>query len=85
MAIKFQRLYFCRRFSRSASLSELVVDSGLFAWAFHSDCQDNLFTSLLPNEPSWPEMRNMGVGFWYTNAAQLRLKVIVHLFIFSYV
>lgn len=77
MAVKYQRLYFCRRFSRSASLSELAVDSGLFVWAFHSDCQENLFSSLLPSEPSWQEMQIMGVGFWYTNAAQLRLKVII--------
>lgn len=57
------------------SVGELVVDSGLIGWAFHSDCQENLFNSLLPNEPSWHEMRNIGVGFWYTNATQLRLKV----------
>ncbi|KAL7203159.1 hypothetical protein ACSBR2_016465 [Camellia fascicularis] len=75
VAVRFQQLYFSRRFGRSAPLGELVVDSGLFAWAFHSDCQDNLFSSLLPNEPSWQEMQNMGVGFWYINATQLRLKM----------
>ncbi|PSS03929.1 DmX-like protein [Actinidia chinensis var. chinensis] len=75
VAVRFQQLCFTQRFGRSASVGEWCVDSGLFAWAFHSDWQENLFSSLLPNEPSWQEMRNMGVGFWYTNGAQLRLKM----------
>ncbi|KAL6982123.1 hypothetical protein U1Q18_023739 [Sarracenia purpurea var. burkii] len=75
VAVRFQQLYIWQRFGRSASMGELVVDSGLFVWAFHSDCHESLFTSLIPSEPSWQEMQNMGVGFWYTNAAQLRLKM----------
>lgn len=56
-------------------MEEFVVSSGLIGWAFHSDCHDNLFDSLLSTEPSWEEMCSMGVGFWYTNASQLRIKV----------
>lgn len=62
------------------SVEELVVDSGLIAWAFHSDCQEALVGSFLPNEPSWPEMRTLGVGFWFTNAIQLRSRVIFGIF-----
>ncbi|XP_052192792.1 uncharacterized protein LOC127801585 isoform X2 [Diospyros lotus] len=75
VAVRFRQLCFSRQFGASASVGELVFDSRLFSWAFHSDCQENLFGSLLPNEPSWQEMRNIGVGYWYTNAAQLRLKM----------
>lgn len=63
-------------------MEELDIDSSLIVWAYHSDCEENLFGSVLPNEPSWPQMRNLGVGFWFTNAAQLRTKVI---FLSSYV
>lgn len=59
-------------------MEELVVSSGLIGWAFHSDCHDNLFNSLPSTEPSWEEMRSMGVGFWYTNVSQLRVKVGVN-------
>lgn len=65
-----------RRLGRLPSLGELTIDSALFAWAFHSDCQESLFESVLNNDSSWHEMRNMGVGFWYSNKSQLRVKVL---------
>ncbi|KAI3444391.1 hypothetical protein Pfo_001056 [Paulownia fortunei] len=75
VAVRFQQLYFAQRFSRLPLVEELAAPSGLIGWAFHSDCHDNLFNSLLSTEPSWEEMRGMGVGFWYTNVAQLRVKM----------
>ncbi|GLU00836.1 hypothetical protein SLE2022_181750 [Rubroshorea leprosula] len=75
VTIRFQQLHFSRRFGRSASLEELVIDSGLIAWASHSDCQESLFASILPNEPTWQEMRTLGVGFWFSNAIQLRTRM----------
>ncbi|KAB2056480.1 hypothetical protein ES319_A11G105200v1 [Gossypium barbadense] len=75
VTLRFQQLLFLQRFGRSASLEDLVVDSGLIAWAFHSDCQETLFGSFLPNEPSWPAMQTLGIGFWFTNATQLRTRV----------
>ncbi|KAK9035763.1 hypothetical protein V6N11_077793 [Hibiscus sabdariffa] len=75
VTLRFQQLLFSQRFGRSASSEELVVDSGLIAWAFHSDCQETLFSSFLSNDPSWPEMRTLGVGFWFTNATQLRTRM----------
>lgn len=56
-------------------MEEFVVSSEMIAWASQSDCHDYLFNSLLSTEPSWEEMRNMGIGFWYTNVSQLRVKV----------
>ncbi|XP_055817097.1 uncharacterized protein LOC129886437 isoform X2 [Solanum dulcamara] len=75
VSVRFQQLYFVQRFGRLPSEGELVVYSGLIGWAFHSDCQDNLFDSLLSKQPTWQEMRDMGVGLWYTSVAQLRLKM----------
>ncbi|XP_022770599.1 uncharacterized protein LOC111313959 isoform X2 [Durio zibethinus] len=75
VTLRFQQLYFSQRYGRSPSLEELVIDSELIVWAFHSDCQETLFGSVLPNEPSWEEMRNLGVGFWFTNATQLRTRM----------
>ncbi|XWS46253.1 hypothetical protein CRYUN_Cryun14cG0048700 [Craigia yunnanensis] len=75
VTLRFQQLLFSQKFGRSASLEELIVDSGLIVWAFHSDCQETLFGSVLPSEPSWQEMRTLGVGFWFTNATQLRTKM----------
>ncbi|KAL6495596.1 hypothetical protein OROGR_030159 [Orobanche gracilis] len=74
-SFRFQQLHFTKRFSRSPLVEELVASSGLIGWAYHSDCHDTLFNSLLPAEPSWEEMRSMGVGFWYTNVAQMRVKM----------
>lgn len=76
VALRFQQSHFSRQFGRPATVEELVIDSGMIVWAYHSDCQENLFGSVLPNEPSWQEMRKLGIGFWFTNVAQLRTKVI---------
>ncbi|XP_042479936.1 uncharacterized protein LOC122060893 isoform X2 [Macadamia integrifolia] len=75
VALRFQQFYILRRSGRSASAEDLVVDSELMGWAFHSDCQENLFSSFLSNEPSWQEMRNLGVGFWFINSAELRSRM----------
>lgn len=75
VAVRFQQLYFAQRFGRLPLVEEFVVSPGLTVWAFHSDCHDSLFNSLLSIEPSWEEMRSMGVGFWFTNVSQLRVKV----------
>ena len=86
VALRFQQIHFFQRLGRTASVRELDVDSGMVVWAYHSDCQENLFGAVLPNEPSWQEMRAMGVGFWFTNTTQLRARVmfraIISLFLF---
>ncbi|GAB2291128.1 hypothetical protein Dimus_025386 [Dionaea muscipula] len=74
-SVRLQQLDFHRRYGRMPSTEELDVHSKLIAWAFHSDCQETLFNFFLSTETSWLEMRNIGVGFWYTNAAELRGKM----------
>jgi len=60
----------------------MFINSRLFVWAYHSDCVENLFGSVIPNEPSWQEMRALGMGFWYANIPQLRARVMLGPFLF---
>ena len=46
-------------------------------WAYHSDCQENLVGSVILNEPSWQEMRALGMGFWFSDVSQLRARVML--------
>ncbi|XP_065860150.1 uncharacterized protein [Euphorbia lathyris] len=75
VALRFQQLHFRRSSGKSFSMGEMVVDTSLMSWGFHSDCQEALLSSFLPNEPSWKEMHTLGVGFWFTNVAQLRTRM----------
>ncbi|KAF3786869.1 DmX-like protein 1 [Nymphaea thermarum] len=75
VAVRFVKLHFHRKFGRAALAEELIVDSSLIAWAFQSDCHENLLSSVLSSEPSWLEMKNLGVGFWFTNATMLRARM----------
>lgn len=75
IALQFQRLYVLRRSGDSSSAEGCHVDSASIAWAFQSDCQDDLLDSVLPAESTWLEMQNLGMGLWYTNVSQLRTRV----------
>ncbi|KAK7349415.1 hypothetical protein VNO77_06766 [Canavalia gladiata] len=75
VALRFQQLLFLRKFARAASFEDLLVNARLFVWAYHSDCVENLFGSVIPNEPSWQEMRALGMGFWYVDIPQLRARM----------
>ncbi|XP_047147753.1 uncharacterized protein LOC124820153 isoform X1 [Vigna umbellata] len=75
VVLRFRQLLFLRKFGKAASFEELLVNSRLFVWAYHSDSLDNLFGSVIPNEPSWQEMRALGLGFWYANIPQLRARM----------
>ncbi|KAK9147239.1 hypothetical protein Scep_005996 [Stephania cephalantha] len=75
VSVRFQQLHYRRRFGRLATMEELVVDSELMGWAHHSDCQENLCSSTLSDEPTWQEMRNLGVGFWFTDSMHLRKRM----------
>ncbi|XP_023540638.1 uncharacterized protein LOC111800941 isoform X1 [Cucurbita pepo subsp. pepo] len=75
IALRFQQQRFLRRDGRSASLEELTIDSRLIGWAYHSDCQQNLLDSVISKEPTWQEMRSLGVGIWFTDTTQLRARM----------
>ncbi|VVB03520.1 unnamed protein product [Arabis nemorensis] len=75
VTFRFQQLYLARSSGKTASMEELDIDSSMIGWAFHSESQENLSASLLPNESSWQQMRSLGFGFWYSNVAQLRSRM----------
>ncbi|XP_074279658.1 uncharacterized protein LOC141604964 isoform X2 [Silene latifolia] len=74
-AIRLQQLEFHIRDGTKPSVEELVVDSQLIGWAFQSDCHMNLFDTIIPTEPTWAEMRKIGIGFWFANLTDLRTKM----------
>jgi hypothetical protein len=47
-----------------------IITSSSFAWAFHSDLQEDLL-GMLPcmtkNKPIWSELQLFGVGWWTRN------------------
>ncbi|XP_048563439.1 uncharacterized protein LOC125543966 isoform X2 [Triticum urartu] len=75
IAVQFQRLYVLRRSGDSSSAEGCHLDSASIAWAFQSDCQDDLLDYVLPAESTWLEMQNLGMGLWYTNVSQLRIRM----------
>lgn len=75
VAVQFEQFHALRRSADSSSNEGCRVDSASIAWAFQSDCQDDLLNSVLPAEPTWPEMRKLGIGLWYTNVSQLRTRM----------
>ncbi|KAK2837802.1 hypothetical protein Q5P01_015014 [Channa striata] len=46
-----------------------------YAWAFHSEAEEellNMIPALQKGEPTWPELRSMGVGWWLRSTDKLR-------------
>ncbi|CAF0948435.1 unnamed protein product, partial [Didymodactylos carnosus] len=64
--------------AQRSTLFKYTITSASFAWAFHSDLQEDLL-SLLPSmekgKPEWNELKLFGVGWWIRNRS-----VIVRLF-----
>ncbi|KAK8921849.1 hypothetical protein KSP39_PZI020173 [Platanthera zijinensis] len=75
VAVRFQHFHFIRKAGKVADVEKHAIESWMIAWAFQSDSQGSLLNSVLSAEPSWLEMRNLGLGFWLTNASQLRARM----------
>ncbi|XP_064151285.1 dmX-like protein 2 isoform X10 [Loxodonta africana] len=46
-----------------------------FAWAFHSEAEEeliNMIPAIQRGDPQWPELRAMGIGWWVRNINTLR-------------
>lgn len=51
------------------------LSSSHFAWAFHSVAEQELLSTLpamQKDDPTWSELRAMGVGWWVRNIHSLR-------------
>jgi hypothetical protein len=56
--------------SRTLSPLTHIITSASYAWAFHSDLQEDLLGMLpcmMTNKPSWNELQLFGVGWWIRN------------------
>ncbi|XP_006886049.1 PREDICTED: dmX-like protein 1-like [Elephantulus edwardii] len=58
-----------------AQLLHQGLSTSHFAWAFHSVAEEELLNMLPPmqkDDPTWSELRAMGVGWWVRNTRNLR-------------
>lgn len=65
--IEFWCLLFC--------VSNLGVSTCHFAWAFHSEAEEeliNMIPAIQRGDPQWSELRAMGIGWWVRNINTLR-------------
>lgn len=47
-----------------------IITSASYAWAFHSDSQEdllNMIPCMAKNKPVWSELQLFGVGWWIRN------------------
>jgi len=51
------------------------MESKAMAWALQSDAKETLLDVCASQQSMWPEIRALGVGFWFTDAVPLRKKV----------
>lgn len=67
LLIYFTRLLF--------HVSNLGVSTCHFAWAFHSEAEEeliNMIPAIQRGDPQWSELRAMGIGWWVRNVNTLR-------------
>ena len=61
--------------SECFSLLSAGLSTCHYAWAFHSEAEEellNMLPALQKGEPTWPELRSMGVGWWLRSTDKLR-------------
>eukprot|EP00898_Chlorokybus_atmophyticus_P002470 jgi/Chlat1/3223/Chrsp22S03421 len=49
-----------------------MLTSREFAWALHSETQESLLNTIMPEQLTWPAVRALGVPFWVSNLGTLR-------------
>lgn len=72
--IDVQRYIYLSRIASSPSVQGVplkqIITSASYAWAFHSDSQEDLLATLpcmAKNKPNWNELELFGVGWWIRN------------------
>ncbi|KAL0979806.1 hypothetical protein UPYG_G00189980 [Umbra pygmaea] len=54
------------------------LSTGHYVWAFHSEAEEellNMLPAMQKGDPTWPELRSMGVGWWLRSTVKLRRSV----------
>ncbi|KAK9881027.1 hypothetical protein WA026_014369 [Henosepilachna vigintioctopunctata] len=65
----------CLPLAQRAQFQKQGVGTNNLAWAFHSESQEellNLIPSFAKAEPTWPQLRELGIGWWIRNINLLR-------------
>ncbi|XP_066150653.1 dmX-like protein 2 isoform X3 [Euwallacea fornicatus] len=68
----------CLPLAQRSLLQKNGVGSNNLAWAFHSESQEellNLIPSYAKGEPTWMQLRELGVGWWIRNLNLLRTSI----------
>ncbi|XP_031425957.1 dmX-like protein 1 isoform X3 [Clupea harengus] len=58
-----------------AQLLHQGLSTSHYAWAFHSEAEEellNMLPALQKGDPAWPELRAMGLGWWLRSTPRLR-------------
>ncbi|KAG5878732.1 hypothetical protein JTB14_000166 [Gonioctena quinquepunctata] len=70
----------CLPIAQRTQFQKQGVGNNNLAWAFHSESQEellNLIPSYAKAEPTWPQLRELGVGWWIRNLNLLKQCVQV--------
>ncbi|XP_050512359.1 dmX-like protein 1 isoform X3 [Diabrotica virgifera virgifera] len=70
----------CLPLAQRTQFQKQGVGNNNLAWAFHSESQEellNLIPSYAKGEPTWPHLRELGVGWWIRNLNLLKTCVQV--------
>ncbi|XP_018562526.1 dmX-like protein 2 isoform X2 [Anoplophora glabripennis] len=76
----FGYLLRCLPLAQRSQFQKQGVGNNNLAWAFHSETQEellNLIPSYAKGEPTWTQLRELGVGWWIRNLALLKQSVQV--------
>jgi WD40 repeat protein len=70
----------CLSLAQRTQFQKQGVGTNNLAWAYHSESQEellNLIPSFAKGEPTWPLLRELGVGWWIRNLSVLKQCVQV--------
>ncbi|XP_057663826.1 dmX-like protein 1 isoform X3 [Diorhabda carinulata] len=70
----------CLPLAQRTQFQKQGVGNNNLAWAYHSESQEellNLIPSYAKGEPTWPQLRELGVGWWIRNLNLLKVSVQV--------
>ncbi|CAG9833364.1 unnamed protein product [Diabrotica balteata] len=70
----------CLPLAQRTQFQKQGVGNNNLAWAYHSESQEellNLIPSYAKGEPTWPQLRELGVGWWIRNLNLLKTSVQV--------
>uniref|UniRef100_A0A3P9AEL0 RAVE complex protein Rav1 C-terminal domain-containing protein n=1 Tax=Esox lucius TaxID=8010 RepID=A0A3P9AEL0_ESOLU len=70
-----QLLHQGRKHNKESLWGHFRLSTGHYVWAFHSEAEEellNMLPAMQKGDPTWPELRAMGVGWWLRSTNKLR-------------